>query len=64
VLATQCLVQSASKTLHIEVKGKRPAGVTAKDIILAIIGKIGITAARPRRRIRGEAIRSLSMDAA
>src|SRR6201998_1051228 len=42
VLATQCLVQSRSKTLHIVVNGKRPKGVTAKDIILAIIGKIGI----------------------
>src|SRR6266568_4655684 len=42
VLATQCLVQSRSKTLHIIVHGKRPKGVTAKDIILAIIGKIGI----------------------
>src|SRR6202165_3808492 len=43
VLATQCLVQSRSKTLHILVHGKRPAGVTAKDLILAIIGKIGIS---------------------
>src|SRR2546429_3003880 len=42
VLATQCLVQSRSKTLHILVNGKRPKGVTAKDLILAIIGKIGI----------------------
>src|SRR2546428_11405753 len=42
VLATQCLVQGESKTLHILVHGKRPKGVTAKDIILAIIGKIGI----------------------
>src|SRR5713226_4957736 len=36
VLATQCLVQSRSKTLHILVHGKRPKGVTAKDLILAI----------------------------
>src|SRR6202047_3263 len=43
VLATQCLVQSRSKTLSIVVNGERPAGVTAKDIILAIIGKIGIS---------------------
>ena len=42
VLATQTLVQSKSKTMHIVVNGKRPKGVTAKDIILAIIGKIGI----------------------
>src|SRR3982075_4240288 len=63
VLATQCLVQSASKTLHIEVKGKRPAGVTAKDIILAIIGKSGIAGGTSRVvEYSGEAIRSLSMD--
>src|ERR1700730_10016236 len=43
VLATQCLVQSRSKTMNIVVNGKRPHGVTAKDIILAIIGKIGIS---------------------
>src|SRR6201984_1602274 len=42
VLATQCLVQSKSKTLHIVVSGKRPKGVTAKDFILAIIGNVGI----------------------
>ena len=42
VLATQCLAQIKSKTMNIEVQGKRPSGVTAKDIILAIIGKIGI----------------------
>src|ERR1700747_620174 len=42
VLATQCLTQFKSKTLHILVHGKRPKGVTAKDLILAIIGKIGI----------------------
>src|SRR5205807_5987716 len=63
VLATQCLVQSASKTLHIEVKGQRPAGVTAKDIILAIIGKIGISGGTGHvAEYGGEAIRSLSMD--
>src|SRR5258705_4762824 len=63
VLATQCLVQSASKTLHIEVKGKRPAGVTAKDIILAIIGKIGISGGTGHvAEYGGEAIRSLSID--
>src|SRR6201996_3631906 len=43
VLATQCLVQSKSKTMNIVVNGKRPKGVTAKDIVLAIIGKIGIS---------------------
>jgi len=63
VLATQCLVQSRSKTLSIVVNGKRPAGVTAKDIILAIIGKIGISGGTGHvAEYRGEAIRSLSMD--
>src|SRR5258706_8301951 len=63
VLATQCLVQSRSKTLHIVVNGKRPKGVTAKDIILAIIGKIGIGGGTGHvAEYGGEAIRSLSMD--
>src|SRR5258707_4368847 len=42
VLATQCLVQGKSKTMHILVHGKRPKGVTAKHLILAIIRKIRI----------------------
>ena len=63
VLATQCLVQARSKTLHIVVNGKRPAGVTAKDIILAIIGKIGISGGTGHvAEYAGEAIRGLSMD--
>jgi 3-isopropylmalate/(R)-2-methylmalate dehydratase large subunit len=63
VLATQCLVQSRSKTLHVLVHGKRPKGVTAKDIILAIIGKIGIGGGNGHViEYAGEAIRSLSME--
>src|ERR1700682_2268341 len=63
VLATQCLVQDKSKTLHIIVNGKRPKGVTAKDIILAIIGKIGIGGGTAHvAEYGGEAIRSLSME--
>ncbi|HXL23792.1 MAG TPA: 3-isopropylmalate dehydratase large subunit [Candidatus Dormibacteraeota bacterium] len=63
VLATQCLVQSRSKTLHILVHGKRPKGVTAKDLILAIIGKIGISGGTGHvAEYGGEAIRGLSMD--
>src|SRR3984957_4940303 len=63
VLATQCLVQNRSKTMHIVVNGKRPKGVTAKDIILAIIGKIGIGGGTGHvAEYGGEAIRSLSMD--
>src|SRR6266849_6322233 len=63
VLATQCLVQSRSKTLHILVHGKRPKGVTAKDLILAIIGKIGIGGGTGCViEYAGEAIRGLSME--
>src|ERR1700723_1282663 len=63
VLATQCLVQSRSKTMHIVVNGKRPRGVTAKDIVLAIIGKIGISGGNGHvAEYSGEAIRGLSMD--
>ena len=63
VLATQCLSQFASKTMHIVVNGKRVKGVSAKDIILAIIGKIGIAGGTSRVvEYSGEAIRALSMD--
>src|SRR5213076_1613272 len=63
VLATQCLVQSKSKTMHILVHGKRPKGVTAKDIILAIIGKIGIGGGTGHvAEYGGQAIRELSME--
>ncbi|OEE64252.1 3-isopropylmalate dehydratase large subunit, partial [Enterovibrio norvegicus] len=41
VLATQTLKQGSAKTMKIEVKGKVAEGVTAKDIVLAIIGKVG-----------------------
>ena len=40
-MATQTLIQRKSKNMKIEVQGKLPIGVTAKDIILSIIGKIG-----------------------
>ncbi len=63
VLATQCLVQKKSKTMRINVEGQAPAGVTAKDIILAIIGHIG-TAGGTGHAIEfaGQAIRDLSME--
>jgi len=41
VLATQCLWQRKPKVMRITVTGRRPAGITAKDVILAIIAKIG-----------------------
>jgi 3-isopropylmalate/(R)-2-methylmalate dehydratase large subunit len=63
VLATQTLIQSKSKNMRAVVDGKLPQGVTAKDIILAIIGEIG-TAGGTGYAIEyaGEAIRALSME--
>ncbi len=63
VLATQTLPQSKPKTFRISVEGKLPTGVTAKDIILAIIGKIGTDGATGHViEYAGSAIRSLSME--
>jgi 3-isopropylmalate/(R)-2-methylmalate dehydratase large subunit len=63
VLATQCLSQFKSKTMLVDVKGKRQRGVTAKDLILAIIGKIGIAGGNGHViEYAGEAIRALSME--
>ncbi|MDQ2694276.1 MAG: 3-isopropylmalate dehydratase large subunit [Pseudomonadota bacterium] len=63
VMATQCLISKKAKTLLISVDGKAGPGVTAKDIILAIIGRIG-TAGGTGYAIEygGEAIRALSME--
>jgi 3-isopropylmalate/(R)-2-methylmalate dehydratase large subunit len=63
VLATQTLIQQKAKNMLVRVDGQLPPGVTAKDIILAIIGEIG-TAGGTGHVIEyaGEAIRSLSME--
>jgi 3-isopropylmalate/(R)-2-methylmalate dehydratase large subunit len=63
VLATQTLIQKRSKTMRVMVRGKTGPGVTAKDIVLAIIGEIG-TAGGTGYAIEfaGEAIRDLSME--
>jgi 3-isopropylmalate/(R)-2-methylmalate dehydratase large subunit len=63
VLATQTLIQAKAKNMLVKVDGKLPDGVTAKDIVLAIIGKIG-TAGGTGYVIEyaGEAIRDLSME--
>jgi 3-isopropylmalate/(R)-2-methylmalate dehydratase large subunit len=63
VLATQTLTQKKAKNMRVTVDGRLPQGVTAKDIILAIIGEIG-TAGGTGHVIEyaGEAIRSLSME--
>ena len=63
VMATQTLPQSKPKTLRITVDGKLPFGVTAKDIILDIIGKIGTDGATGHViEYAGSAIRALSME--
>ena len=63
VLATQCLSQFKSKTMLVDVKEKRQPAVTAKDLILAIIGKIGIAGGNGHViEYAGEAIRALSME--
>jgi 3-isopropylmalate/(R)-2-methylmalate dehydratase large subunit len=63
VLATQCLSQFKSKTMLIRVNGQRAAGVTAKDIILSIIGRLGISGGNGHVfEYAGEAIRALSME--
>ncbi len=63
VLATQTLIQQKAKNMLVRVDGQLPPGVTAKDIILAIIGEIG-TAGGTGHVIEfaGEAIRALSME--
>ena len=63
VLATQTLVQKKSKNFRINVNGKLPVGITSKDVILQIIGKIG-TAGGTGYVIEyaGELIRSLSVE--
>jgi 3-isopropylmalate/(R)-2-methylmalate dehydratase large subunit len=63
VLATQCLLQRRPKTLAIEVDGQLGPGVTAKDLILAIIGRIGVSGGTGHAmEYRGPAIRALSME--
>src|SRR5579875_2161127 len=63
VLATQCLPQSRPKTFRISVEGELPEGVGAKDIVLAIIGRIGTDGATGCViEYAGSAIRSLSME--
>lgn len=63
VMATQCLVQAKSKTMLISVNGEVNTGITAKDIVLAIIGEIG-TAGGTGYAIEfgGDAIKTLSME--
>ncbi len=63
VLATQCLLQRKPKTLAIEVDGRLPPGVGAKDLILHVIGRIGVAGGTGYViEYRGEAVRALSME--
>ena len=63
VLATQCLLQRKPKSLSVNVSGRLPDGVTAKDVILAIIGEIGVDGGTGHViEYRGDAIRALDME--
>lgn len=63
VLATQCLVAKKMKNMLVRVEGELPAGVTAKDIVLAVIGKIGTAGGNGHAmEFAGSAIRALSME--
>ncbi|MEZ5456092.1 MAG: 3-isopropylmalate dehydratase large subunit [Lysobacteraceae bacterium] len=64
VLATQCLLQRKAKTLSIEIDGPLRPGVSAKDIILHVIGLIGVNGGTGHViEYRGSTIRALDMDA-
>ena len=63
VLATQCLLQRKPKTFAVNVEGRMPRGVTAKDLILTIIGKVGVSGGTGHVfEYRGSTIRALSME--
>ena len=63
VLATQCLVAKKMKNLQVRVEGALPPGVTAKDIVLAIIGRIGTAGGNGHAlEFAGSAIADLSME--
>jgi 3-isopropylmalate/(R)-2-methylmalate dehydratase large subunit len=63
VLATQCMLQRKPKTFAVNVEGKLPPGVTAKDLILAIIGQVGVSGGTGYVfEYRGSTIRALSME--
>lgn len=63
VLATQCLLQRQPKTMAVNVEGDLPDGVTAKDLILATIGQIGVDGGIGHAiEYRGSTLRSMSME--
>jgi 3-isopropylmalate/(R)-2-methylmalate dehydratase large subunit len=62
-LATQCLILKKSKNMRVRVEGEIPRGVTAKDIVLAIIGRVGTAGGTGcAMEFAGSAIRALSME--
>ncbi len=63
VLATQCLLQNGPKTYEVRLEGRLAAGVSAKDVILALIAKIGVGGGTSHVfEYRGEAVRAMSME--
>lgn len=63
VLATQCLIQQKMKNMRVQVTGRLRSGVTAKDIVLYIIGQIGTAGGNGHAiEFAGEAIQALSME--
>ncbi len=63
VLATQCLIAKKMKNMQVRVEGVLPEGVTAKDIVLAVIGRIGTAGGTGHAlEFAGSAIRALSME--
>ncbi|HJX92974.1 MAG TPA: 3-isopropylmalate dehydratase large subunit [Pyrinomonadaceae bacterium] len=63
VLATQCLPQTKARTMKVQTSGRLPEGVTAKDLALAIIGKIGTDGATGYViEYAGDAVRALTME--
>ncbi|MDX1573080.1 MAG: 3-isopropylmalate dehydratase large subunit [Methylophaga sp.] len=63
VMATQCLIQRKSKNMQVRVEGHVKPGITAKDIVLAIIGEIGTAGGNGFAiEFAGEAIQALSME--
>jgi 3-isopropylmalate/(R)-2-methylmalate dehydratase large subunit len=63
VLATQCLLQRQPKTCEVRITGALPAGVTAKDVILALLAKIGVGGGTGHVfEYTGQAVRSMTME--
>ncbi len=63
VLATQCLLQRKPRTLEVVVNGRLPRGVAAKDLVLAVIGQIGVNGGTGHViEFRGTTIEAMSMD--